>query len=242
MHKHWSQVKSIYIESNRIFSYQRLKADGRKRELLPALAMLLLIVAISSTLYLFNNPVWPMVCLTGIAVCMIVFFKSIEARLSKYYPVEYEAYDIARQPWTERFDFLAYAFFLKKIKQLGYGPSKLKAIMEYSETLSFPPKPFMINQHFITVILISILISLFSAYIQKTPAWSAQGWIYVWAIASLSVIVSLVLDGVRTAQTRDSRIRRYLRRAQIELEQEANEQSDVLIRDERAISTIAVSD
>lgn len=229
MHKHWSQIKNIYIESNRIFSYQRLKDNGRKRDLLPALGALFLMVAISSTLYLFNNPVWPMACLTGIAFCMIVFFKSIEAQLSKYYPEEYEEYEISQRPWAERIDYLAYVFFLQKIKKLGYTPAKLKAVMEYSETLSFPPKPFMINQHFLTVILISVLISLSSAYIQKTQAWSAQGWIYVWAIASLSVLVSLALDGFRTAQTRDSRIRRYVRRAQIELEQELNEQTDISI-------------
>lgn len=98
------------------------------------------------------------------------FFKSIDTRLAKYYPVEYEEYDISHQPWTERIDFLAYAFFYKKVKQVGYAPAKLKAIMEYSETLSSPPKPFMINQHFITVILTSTLISLFSAFIQKTQA------------------------------------------------------------------------
>ncbi|MFO2465736.1 hypothetical protein OOJ96_20400 [Pseudomonas sp. 15FMM2] len=239
MHKHWCQIKNIYIDSNRVFSYQRLKAKGRKRDIMPALATSLAIIAISSTLYVFQNPLWPIVCLTGVAISMLVFFKSMESRLAKYYPVEYEQYDISNQPWSERIDFLAYAIFLQEIKQAGYAPAKLKAIVDYSETLISPPKPFMINQHFTTVILISLLVSLFSAYIQKTQAWSAEGLVYVWAIASLSVVVSLVLDGFRTVQTRDSRIRRYLKRAQIELEQEANETTAVLICNGRETSIIS---
>lgn len=52
-----------------------------------------------------------MACLTGVAICMIVFFKSIEAQLSKYYPEEYEEYEISQRPWAERIDYLAYVFF-----------------------------------------------------------------------------------------------------------------------------------
>lgn len=160
----------------------------------------------------------------------MVFFKSVETLLAKLYPLEYEQYDIAQQRLSERTDFLAYAFFLQRIKQAKYTPVKLKAIAEYSETLSPPSKPFLINQHFITVILISALVSLFTAYLQKTPAWPTQALLYILTIGSLAVVVSLGLDGFRTAQTRDTRIRRYLKRAQIELEQEASgENTEVLI-------------
>ena len=102
---------------------------------------------------------------------------------------------------------------------------KLKAIAEYSETLSPPSKPFLINQHFITVILMSALVSLFTAYLQKTPAWPTQALLYILAIGSLAVVVSLGLDGFRTAQARDARIRRYLKRAQIELELELEQEA-----------------
>ncbi|WP_434652305.1 hypothetical protein J3P96_16025 [Pseudomonas sp. R3-56] len=230
MHKNWSQIKKIYIESNRIFGYERLKVCGRKRYLLPALVTMLVMITISTTLYWFKNPLWPFICMTGMAVSMMVFFKSVETLLAKLYPIEYEQYDIAQQRLSERTDILAYAFFLQRIKQVKYTPMKLKAIAEYSETLSPPSKPFLINQHFITVILISALVSLFTAYLQKTPAWPTQALLYILAIGSLAVVVSLGLDGFRTAQTRDTRIRRYLKRAQIELEQEANsENTEVFI-------------
>ncbi|WP_449438124.1 MULTISPECIES: hypothetical protein [Pseudomonas] len=230
MNKNWSLIKNIYIESNRIFGYQRLKANGRKRDLVPTLATLLVMITISSTLYWFKNPLWPIVCMTGTAVSMMVFFKSMDTLLAKLYPIEYEQYDIAQQRLSERTDFLAYALFLQRIKQAEYAPAKLKAIAEYSETLSSPPKPFLINQHFVTVILTSTLVSLFTAYLQKTPAWPTQALVYILGVGSLAVVVSLGLDGFRTTQTRDTRIRRYLKRAQIELEQEASgEKAEALI-------------
>lgn len=230
MHKNWTLIKDIYIESNRIFGYLRFKANARKRDLVPALATLLVMIAISSALYWLKNPLWPIACMTGTAVSMIVFFKSIDTLLAKLYPVEYEQYDIAKRRLSERTDFLAYALFLQKIKQLEYSSAKLKAIAEYSETLSPPSKPFLINQHFVTVILISTLVSLSTAYLQKNPAWPTQALVYILAIGSLAVVVSLGLDGFRTTQTRDTRIRRYLKRAQIELEQEvSDEKAEVLI-------------
>jgi len=230
MHKKWSLIKDFYIESNRIFAYQPLVANGRKRAFVPALATLLVIIAISTTLFWFKNPIWPIVCMTGTAISMMVFFKSIDTLLAKIYPVEYEQYDIAKQRLTERTDFLAYALFLQKIKLAKYAPARLKAIAEYSETLSPPPKPFLINQHFVTVILISILVSFFTAYVQKTPAWPTQALMYILAFGSLAVVVCMGLDGFRTTQTRDARIRRYLKRAQIELEQEvSDEKAEVLI-------------
>lgn len=91
-------------------------------------------------------------------------------------------------------------------------------IADYSETLSPPPKPFLINQHFVTVILISVLVGLFNAYLQKTAYWAALGWLYIWAVASTTILAGLILDGIRTAQARDIQVRRFLKRAQIELE------------------------
>ena len=221
MHKDWSLIKNIYIESNRIFGYQRLITNRRKRDLVPALATFLIMITIASTLYWFKNPLWPIACMAGTAISMLVFFKSIDTLLAKLYPVEYDQYDIARQRLSDRTDFLAYALFLQKIKQAKYYPAKLKAIADYSETLSPPLKPFLINQHFVTVILVSTLVSLFTAYLQKTSAWPTQALVYIFGVGSLAVVVSLGLDGFRTTQTRDARIRRYLKRAQIELEQEA---------------------
>lgn len=238
MHKNWSQIKKIYVESNRIFGYERLKVCGRKRCLVPALATLLVMITMSSTLYWFNNPIWPFICMTGIAVSMMVFFKSVETMLAKLYPLEYEQYDIAQQRFSERTDFLAYAFFMQRIKQLKYTPMKLKAIAEYSETLSPPSKLFLINQHFITVILISALVSLLTAYLQKTPAWHTQALLYILVIGSLAIAVSLGLDGFRNAQTRDTRIRRYLKRAQIELEHEANSENTEVFINNNSETTI----
>lgn len=220
MHKHWSQITTFYIESNRLFEYKRLKAHGRKRDFVPTAVTLLTMTAISLTLHLFQNPVWPMVVLTGISLSMMVFFKSMDRLLAIFYPVEYDKYDIAKQRFLERTDFLAYALFMRRLKQNEYTPEKLKAITDYSETLSAPPKPFLINQHFITVILISILVSLCTAYLQKTSAWSTKGLVYILATGSLAIVVCLVLDAFRSSQTRDARIRRYLKRAQIEIEQE----------------------
>ena len=225
MHKHWSQIKQLYIESNRVFSYPRLKSYGRWRALGPALGVLGLIIALSGTLFIFNHPVGPVACVTGIALAMIVFFRSVDKLLARLYPCEYEQYDIAQQRLSERVDYLAYALFIQRIKALGYTPARLEAISEYSETLSQPPKPFLINQHFMTMIMISILVSLFSAYLQKTSSWSTQALEYILTAAAMTFVLGLVLDGFRVTQTRDGRIRRYLKRASIELTHEANAQA-----------------
>ena len=101
---------------------------------------------------------------------------------------------------------------------MGHSPQALQALSDYSETLSQPPKPFLINQHFTTVIMVSILVSLLSAYLQKTPGWTTQALEYIATALGLTFVLSLGLDGLRVTQTRDNRIRRYLKRARIELE------------------------
>lgn len=57
--------------------------------------------------------------MTGMAVSMMVFFKSVETLLAKLYPIEYEQYDIAQQRLSERTDILAYAFFYKESSRLN---------------------------------------------------------------------------------------------------------------------------
>ena len=66
--------------------------------------------------------------------------------------------------------------------------------------------------------MVSILVSLLSAYLQKTPGWSTQALEYIATALGLTFVLLLGLDGLRVTQTRDNRIRRYLKRARIELE------------------------
>ena len=218
MHKPWVQIEEAYIQSNRIFNYARLRLQGRLPAVWPALGAFGLLIALSGTLFLFNNPLWPVVCVTGTACCMMVYFRSLDRLLGRLYPQEYEQYAIARQRMSERCDYLAYALFLQRIKAMGHSPQALQALSDYSETLSQPPKPFLINQHFTTVIMVSILVSLLSAYLQKTPGWTTQALEYIATALGLTFVLSLGLDGLRVTQTRDNRIRRYLKRARIELE------------------------
>lgn len=222
MQSKWEEVKRIYVESNRVFGYKRLKLHERKRELIPLLLSLLAMVAVSSALYIFENPVWPMSVMTGTAISMLVFFRSLERMLSRVYPEEYKKYHISKQRVSERVDYLAYAFFIDSIRGMGYAPEDLKVISDYSETLNPPPKPFLINQHFVPVILVSTLVSLFAAYLQKTPAWPVQASAYIFVVAALAVVVSIGLDGLRASKMREARIRCYIKRAQIELEHERN--------------------
>ncbi|MCK9754416.1 hypothetical protein LT702_22780 [Pseudomonas syringae pv. syringae] len=222
MQKQWDNVKKMYIESNRIFSYQRLRLLECKRDFIPLLVSTLLVALLSSGLYWLKNPTWPLVVMIGAAISMQVFFITINKILAKLYVVEYERHNISAQRQSDKINLLAYAFFLQKIKSIGYTPRLLEAISEYSETLDSPPKSFLINQNFINVIVISTLVSLFVAYLQKTSAWPTQALEYIFFVASLGVVVSLILDGFRTATTRNARIRQYLRRAKVEIEQEAN--------------------
>jgi hypothetical protein len=158
--------------------------------------------------------------MTGVSISIIVFFNCIDRLLAKLYSDEYEKHGISQLRFLERSEFLAYALFLKKVKKEGYTPDKLKVISDYSETLSPPPKPFLINQHFLSVMLLSGLVTLSTSYIQKTSGWPNQGLFYIWVVASLAVLVCLTLDGLRASQTQNARVRRYMQRAQIELEQE----------------------
>ncbi|MEE4140637.1 hypothetical protein ACTACN_00750 [Pseudomonas syringae] len=222
MQKQWDDVKKIYIESNRVFSYQRLRMRERKKDFIPFLVSTFLVAALSSTLYCFRNPTWPFVIMVGTAISMMVFFISINKILAKLYVVEYEKHNIAAQRQSDQLNLLAYAFFLQKIKSLGHTPELLEAISEYSETLDPPPKSFLINQNFINVIIISTLVSLFVAYLQRTSAWPTQALEYIFSVAAVGVVVSLVLDGFREAKTRNARIRQYLKRAKVEIAQEAS--------------------
>ncbi|PBP86324.1 hypothetical protein CCL16_14570 [Pseudomonas syringae] len=222
MQKQWDNVKKIYVESNRIFSYQRLRLRECKRDFIPLLVSTLLVALLSSALYWFKNPTWPLVIMIGTVMLMQVFFLTINKILAKLYVAEYEQHNIPAQRQSDQLNLLAYAFFLQEIKSIGLTPGLLEAISEYSETLDPPPKSFLINQNFINVIVISTLVSLFVAYLQKTSAWPTQALEYIFCVASLGVIVSLVLDGFRTATTRNARVRQYLRRAKVEIEQEAD--------------------
>lgn len=218
MQEKWEEIKMAYIESNRIFCYERLRLNERRRDFLPLLLSLLITIAVASALYHFESAIWPIVVMMGAVLFMVIFFLTIDRKLSRAYPEQYKRYYIYRQWLSERFDYLAYAFFIDKISDKGYTSEELKIISDYSETLNSPPKPFLINQHFITVILVSILVSLFSAYVQKIPAWPSKAPAYLFAFTVIVVIVSMVLDVLRTSRMRDARIRCYIRRAQIELE------------------------
>jgi hypothetical protein len=229
MMKKWSQIRSLYIDSNKVIGYQQLKLVGRKRDFAPALSALLLMSGIALTLHAFSNPLWPVLVMTGISLCMLIFFLSADRLMAKLYRAEYERHDIAQQGFWERADFVAYARFLDGVEKAKYNPAQLEAIAQYSETLGPAPKPFLIHQHFLALILTSINVNLLSAFLLKTDAWAAhQGIVVMWASLSLLVIAFLVLDGLRSPKIRDARIRRYLRRAKIELEQLASTQGNIV--------------
>lgn len=228
MQEKWEEIKRFYIESNRIFAYSRLRLKERKRDFIPLLLSVVAMIVVSSALYFLHDPVWPMVVMFGTAISMFVFFRTIERKLSRVYAEEYRRYHIAKQGFLERFDYLAYALFADKVSHKGYTSEQLKLISSYSEALSPPPKPFLINQHFVTVILVSIIVSLFSAYIQKIPAWSTQALACLFGFIALAAIVTMGLDGLRASKMRDSRIRSYIKRAQIELEDRENLEKQML--------------
>lgn len=194
MHKQWLQIEQAYIQSNRIFNYAQLRLQGRWRAVWPTLVVAGLLIALSGTLFVWANPLWPIACVTGVALCMMVFFRTLDRLLGRLYPQEYEQYGIARQRMSERCDYLAYALFFQRVIAMGHSPRTLQAISDYSQTLGPPPKPFLINQHFTTVIMVSILVSLLSAYLQKTPGWSTQALEYIATALGLTFVLSLGLD------------------------------------------------
>lgn len=220
MHKHWLNVTRDYVHATRALSPSRLWRGGPKRELVPLIMTFALMIAVAASLYRVALPVWPFVCLLAISVLMLLCLSAMERIAARRYPHEYGQYSISKQPLSKRLDFLCYALFRQRMSEEGYTVAQLKAIAEYSETLGPLPKPFLINQHFVTVALISVLIGLFINYIQSSANWADQGLWYIWAVASAAVMVGLILDGIRAAQSRDIRIRRYLKRAWLEMEYE----------------------
>lgn len=219
MLKKWLRIRDFYIQSMHATSYKGFMQHGRATDLLPFLSALCLTVAASATLYFFEIPLWSLSLLFGIAASMLVSFWGLERFMKRAYSAQYQRHDINRQTFWERFDALTYAIFLETIETEHLSAAELDAIAKYSETLAPPPKPFLINQHCIMVILISVTTGLFAASIQKTSTWLAHnGAIVVFAFMAAAVIASIILDGLRTLTIRDARIRRFLVRAKIELE------------------------
>lgn len=217
MHHQWANVTQSYLNANRALSPLKLWREGPKRELLPLAAIFVLMICVAGSLYRVEIPVWPIVCLWAVAMLMLLCFKSMDRIAARRYADEYAQYAIDRQPFTKRIDFLAYALFKQRITQIGYSCEQLQAIADYSETLAPPSKPFLISQHVVTVSLLTVLGGMFINYLQVMPHWANQGLWYIWVVACLTVLVSVVLDGIQTAQSRDIRIRRYLKRVQIEM-------------------------
>lgn len=219
MLKKWLVIRDFYVQSSHAISYKGFMQHGRFIDLLPFLSALCLTISASAILYFFELPLWSLTMLFGVAVSMLVSFWGLERFMKRAYSAQYQRHDISRQNFWERFDALTYAIFLEKIETQRPSAAELDAIAKYSETLAPPPKPFLINQHFIMVILISVTTGLFTASIQKTNTWLAHnGVIVVFAFMAAAVIASIILDGLRTSTTRDARIRRFLIRAKIELE------------------------
>ncbi|HKS11658.1 MAG TPA: hypothetical protein VJS90_01335 [Pseudomonas sp.] len=236
MHQHWMNITHAYVHASRALSPVTLWRGGPKRELVPLALTLALMVAVAASLYRVALPIWPVVCILSVAVLMLLCFSAMDRIAARRYPHEYARYSISRQPFSKRLDFLCYALFRQRMTEEGYTVAQLKAIADYSETLGPLPKPFQINQHFLTLALSSVLIGLFINYLQGTADWAERGLVYIWAVASIAVVVTLVLDGIRTAQSREIRVRRYLKRAWIELEYERMSEVEVGERDAEVVS------
>lgn len=219
MLKKWLLVRGFYVQSSHAISYKGFMQHGRFTDLLPFLSALYLTVAASAILYFFEISFWSFTMLFGIAISMLVSFWGLERFMKRAYSAQYQRHDISRQNFWGRFDALTYAIFLEMIETELLSTAELDAIAKYSETLAPPHKPFLINQHFIMVILISVATGLFTASIQKTNTWlDHNGVIVVFAFMAAAVIAGIILDGLRTSTTRDARIRRFLIRTKIELE------------------------
>lgn len=218
MHHHWMNINRAFVHANRALSPVRLWRGGPRRELVPLALMVALMIAVAASVSHVALPIWPVVCVLAVSVLMLLCFSAMDRIAARRYAREYAQYSISRQPFSKRLDFLCYALFRQRMTEEGYTVAQLKAIAAYSETLGPLPKPFQINQHFLTLALSSVLIGLFINYLQGTADWAERGLVYIVAVASIAVIVTLVLDAIRTVQSRDLRVQRYLKRLWIELE------------------------
>ncbi|CAG8870570.1 hypothetical protein PS627_04049 [Pseudomonas fluorescens] len=238
MHQQWMNINQAYVQANRALSPVRLWRGGPRRELVPLALTFALMVAVAASVSRVALALWPVVCILAVSVLMLLCFSCMDRIAARRYSHEYAHYSISRQPFSKRLDFLCYALFRQRMTEEGYTAEQLKAIADYAQTLGPLPKPFQINQHFLTLALSSVLIGLFINYLQGTADWAERGLVYIWAVASITVIVTLVLDGIRTAQSRDLRIQRYLKRAWIELEYEQMARSELVEVDADVVSPL----
>ena len=205
----WAEIRSLYRQCQPGV-FKASFTHGGLRMVWPSWALTIAVgILLVGTWLNSQSP------LQGLAAtaCAVWHAAGRERYCAWHYRDIYARETLNRYGFLRREELLRYALFRNALVERGFNAADIQELARVAEIAGPPPQERWVSQNLVIVMLVSAIVSLSTDVIKLTDTWIAgKGIIFVLALATVTYVVLVLLDGIRSNQHRDRVIGRCLER------------------------------